>query len=169
MSRRPIDRVMRFFAVRLCLYALAGLVATLGMSLTGGDGWLSEMRQGIFPWVTLAMVNELLYRLNHRSKPVTKGARTRWSGIVVVDGTRFRWAAVRDDESAAVAIERAGGRGRRIVAQVEHDEAITPELVEQIIHEAVEHGWAPRKRGRQVTFRMVGTDRPTLTNGPPAS
>ena len=169
MSRGPIDRVMRFFAVRLCLYALAGLVATLGLSLTGGDGWLSAMRQGIFPWVTLAVVNESFYRLNHRKQPVTNRAGTRWSGIVVVAGTRFRWAAVRDDESAAIAVERAGGRGRRIVAQVEHDEAITPELVEQIIHEALEHGWAPRKRGRQVTFRMAGTDRPTLTDGPPAS
>jgi hypothetical protein len=119
------------------------------------------------PWVVLAVFNESLYRLNHRRTPATNRARTRWSGIVVVDGTRFRWAAVRDERSAAIAVERAAGRGRRIVAQVEHDRAITPELAEQVIHEALEHGWSPRKPGRQVTLRMAGTRRPTLTDGPP--
>ncbi|MDN3354703.1 hypothetical protein [Actinomadura sp. DC4] len=161
----PFDRVMRFFAARLCLYVLAGLVVMLGTSLTTGVGWLSAMRQGILPWIALAFLNEWIYRRDRGRTPFTKRARIRWAGILVVDGTRFRWAAVRGEELAAIAVERAAGRGRRIVAQVGHDTVIGPALVEQIIREALEHGWVPRERGREVTFRMVDDGSGTLRPG----
>lgn len=83
------------------------------------------------------------------------GLRRKGSRVIVVDGEQFRWVIAPDDEPGlAVVVEWADGHGQRMVTWVEHGTIITPGLVAQIIHKALEHGGTPQERAKQVTFRM---------------
>src|SRR5258707_12617716 len=94
-----------------------------------------------------------------------KGTRT-----VVVDGALFRWVVAPDDEPGlAIVAEQASGHGQRMVTWVEHGTVIAPGLVAEVIRKALEHGWTPRERGKQVTFRIEDIGQVTLTRWPPGS
>ncbi|MEV0403749.1 hypothetical protein [Actinoallomurus sp. NPDC050550] len=69
--RGALDRLFRWFLVRLCLYLALGLLATWTLSMVEGYSWVSEMRHGILPWVSMAVINEVIYRLSPRKRADT--------------------------------------------------------------------------------------------------
>jgi hypothetical protein len=48
-----------------------GLLATWTLAMWNGDGWVAEMRQGIVPWVSIAVTGEVFHRLKHRKRAGT--------------------------------------------------------------------------------------------------
>jgi hypothetical protein len=69
--RGALDRLFRWFLVRLCLYLAVGLLGTWTLSMVEGYSWVSEMRHGILPWVSMAVINEVFRRLAPRKRADT--------------------------------------------------------------------------------------------------
>jgi hypothetical protein len=69
--RGALDRLFRWFLARLCLYLALGLVATWILSMLEGYSWVSEMRHGILPWVSMAVVTEVSHQLARRRRAGT--------------------------------------------------------------------------------------------------
>ncbi|GAA4637824.1 hypothetical protein GCM10023196_093200 [Actinoallomurus vinaceus] len=62
------DHLFRWFFARLCLYLVIGLLVILALSFENGDGWVSEMRHGIVPWVSIAVISEVFRWLSRRGR-----------------------------------------------------------------------------------------------------
>ncbi|MGD3111529.1 hypothetical protein [Streptomyces sp. YGL11-2] len=78
----------------------------------------------------------------------------RGSRLITVDGTRYRWAVSPDAAGLAVVAGWADGDGARMATWRDHGTVIAPGEVAALIRRAREHGWNPRERGPQHTFRL---------------
>jgi hypothetical protein len=79
--------------------------------------------------------------------------------VVDVDGRRYRWRVhTAGDPNFAIVVELAEHAAQRMVTWV-HPPAyvITPDVVRGAIRHALAHGWAPDRRGPELTFRFDST------------
>ena len=77
--------------------------------------------------------------------------------LITVDGERYRWVVIRDDEFCLKAIvELADSPKQRIVTHISSGDIVTPAEIERIIRAAVCQGWSPCAPGKQLEFRIIG-------------
>lgn len=55
-------------------------------------------------------------------------------------------------------VELAGDHGQRMVTRVKHGTVITPGMVAEVIRTALRNGWTPQQSGREIVFRIEGTE-----------
>ena len=77
--------------------------------------------------------------------------------LIRVDDIEYRWVVQPDDEPGlGIVVECADNPGQRIITWVEHGNIISPWLVREVILHALEQGWHPKRRGKQLIFRFEG-------------
>ena len=79
------------------------------------------------------------------------------SRLITVDGKRYRWIVIPDDEhNLRAVIELADAPKQRIVTHISPGDIVTPAEVERIIRAALAQGWSPTQPGKQLAFTIVG-------------
>lgn len=77
--------------------------------------------------------------------------------LITVDDVEYRWVVQPDDEPGlGIVVECAKNPGQRMITWVDRGNIISPWLVRKAILHAVEQGWQPKQRGKQLTFRFEG-------------
>lgn len=81
-----------------------------------------------------------------------KGTRS-----IRVDDVEYRWVVQPDDEPGlGIVVECTENPGQRIIIWVDHGNIISPWLVRKAILYALEKGWQPKQKGKELVFRFEG-------------
>lgn len=84
------------------------------------------------------------------------GLAKKGSSRITVDGADYRWVVSGNDGFLDLLVEHAEGHGQRLGIQFGYEFGdMTPGSVRRMIKSALEAGWTPTKRGKQMEFRLV--------------
>jgi hypothetical protein len=73
-----------------------------------------------------------------------------------VDDVAYRWVVSGNDGFLDLVVEHVEGHGQRLCVQFDYDYGeMTPRSVRQVIFAALEAGWTPTNRDKQLEFRLV--------------
>jgi len=77
--------------------------------------------------------------------------------LIKVNDVEYRWVVRPDDEPGlGIVVGCADNPGQRMITWVEHGNIISPWLVRKAILHALDRGWHPKQKGKEIVFRFEG-------------